>query len=146
MIKDSFKDFCDLYFLFKDYICFNKSSLDSKLRFFNVGNSKYIVWHDYLDCLWIVEAENGEEAVKEISEKIVAFGKFANRHGEDSTGIEVFDFSVRTYNLLRRAGIHTVGDLTKLSFDQIKKIRHLGPKSAEEIFSKLNERGIMLNE
>jgi DNA-directed RNA polymerase subunit alpha len=51
--------------------------------------------------------------------------------------IEDLDLSVRSYNCLKRAGIHTVEDLTKKSEDDMLKVRNLGRKSLDEVIKKL---------
>jgi DNA-directed RNA polymerase subunit alpha len=51
---------------------------------------------------------------------------------------EIDDLSVRTYACLKRAGIDTVGQVKKLSYAQITKIRNIGRKSVEELEEKLN--------
>ncbi len=53
------------------------------------------------------------------------------------TAIEDLDFSVRTYNCLKRAGINTVGDLVARSEEDMMKVRNLGKKSLEEVIVKL---------
>lgn len=60
--------------------------------------------------------------------------------------IEEMDFSVRTYNCLKRAGINTVGDLTARSEEDMMKVRNLGKKSLEEVMQKLEEQGLNLAE
>ena len=45
------------------------------------------------------------------------------------TTIEDLDFSVRAYNCLKRAGIHTLQDLVNKSESDMMKIRNLGKKS-----------------
>ncbi|MCR5058127.1 MAG: DNA-directed RNA polymerase subunit alpha, partial [Clostridiales bacterium] len=60
--------------------------------------------------------------------------------------IEDMDFSVRTYNCLKRAQINTVGDLVARSMDEMIKVRNLGKKSLEEIIEKLDEMGLHLRE
>ena len=60
------------------------------------------------------------------------------------TAIEDMDFSVRTYNCLKRASINTIGDLTMRSMDDLLKVRNLGRKSLDEIDSKLAEIGLQL--
>ena len=51
------------------------------------------------------------------------------------------DFTVRTWNCLRRAGITTVDELSKFSVEQLMKIRNLGRKSMKEVINKMNELG-----
>lgn len=58
--------------------------------------------------------------------------------------IEDMDLSVRSYNCLKRAGIHTVEDLTKKSEDDMLKVRNLGKKSLDEVIHKLNSYGLNL--
>lgn len=58
--------------------------------------------------------------------------------------IEDMDLSVRSYNCLKRAGIHTVEDLTKKSEDDMLKVRNLGRKSLDEVIGKLHSYGLDL--
>ena len=58
--------------------------------------------------------------------------------------IEDMDLSVRSYNCLKRAGIHTVEDLTKRSEDDMLKVRNLGRKSLDEVLYKLSSYGLSL--
>ena len=60
--------------------------------------------------------------------------------------IEDMDLSVRSYNCLKRANIHTVDDLTKKTVDDMLKVRNLGRKSLEEVIAKLNSYGLSLTE
>ena len=56
--------------------------------------------------------------------------------------IEELDFSVRSFNCLKRAGINTVEDLINTSEEDMMKVRNLGRKSLEEVLAKLNELGL----
>ena len=58
--------------------------------------------------------------------------------------VEDLDVSVRSYNCLKRAGIHTVEDLTKKSEEDMLKVRNLGRKSLEEVINKLHDLGLDL--
>ena len=58
--------------------------------------------------------------------------------------IEDMDLSVRSYNCLKRAGIHTVEDLTKKTEDDMLKVRNLGRKSLDEVIQKLHSYGLSL--
>lgn len=58
--------------------------------------------------------------------------------------VEDLDLSVRSYNCLKRAGIHTVEDLTMRSEDDMLKVRNLGRKSLEEVIKKLEDLGFGL--
>ena len=59
--------------------------------------------------------------------------------------IEELDFSVRSFNCLKRAGINTVEDLINKSEEDMMKVRNLGRKSLEEVISKLNSLGFNLS-
>ena len=56
--------------------------------------------------------------------------------------IEELELSVRSFNCLKRAGINTVGDLSKKTLDEMLKVRNLGKKSLEEIINKLDSLGL----
>lgn len=58
--------------------------------------------------------------------------------------IEEMDLSVRSYNCLKRAGIHTVQELTSRTEEEMMKVRNLGRKSLEEVVAKLAELGLSL--
>ncbi len=60
--------------------------------------------------------------------------------------IEEMDLSVRSYNCLKRANIHTVEDLTKKTEDDMLKVRNLGRKSLEEVIHKLDSYGLALKQ
>ena len=58
----------------------------------------------------------------------------------DMTGL--LDLSVRAYNCLKRAGHHTLQDLTSLTEPEMMKIRNLGKKSLKEVMDKIKEMGL----
>ncbi len=58
--------------------------------------------------------------------------------------IEDMDLSVRSYNCLKRAGIHTVADLTRKTEEDMLKVRNLGRKSLDEVIAKLRTFGLDL--
>ncbi|MGN0820032.1 MAG: DNA-directed RNA polymerase subunit alpha [Christensenellaceae bacterium] len=60
--------------------------------------------------------------------------------------IEDMDLSVRSYNCLKRANIHTVEDITKKTEDDMLKVRNLGKKSLDEVILKLASYGLSLKE
>ena len=60
--------------------------------------------------------------------------------------IEEMDLSVRSYNCLKRANIHTVEDLTKKTEDDMLKVRNLGKKSLDEVILKLSSYGLKLKD
>ena len=60
--------------------------------------------------------------------------------------IEDMDLSVRSYNCLKRANIHTVEDLTKKTEDDMLKVSNLGRKSLDEVINKLTTYGLKLKD
>jgi len=60
--------------------------------------------------------------------------------------IEELDFSVRSFNCLKRAGINTVEDLISKTEDDMMKVRNLGRKSLEEVINKLESLGLALRD
>ena len=60
--------------------------------------------------------------------------------------IEELDFSVRSFNCLKRANINTVEDLISKTEEEMIKVRNLGRKSLEEVNHKLSMMGLGLME
>jgi len=60
------------------------------------------------------------------------------------TTIEELDFSVRSYNCLKRANINTVKDLITKSEEDMMKVRNLGKKSLDEVKAKLKDLKLQL--
>ncbi|WP_321971677.1 DNA-directed RNA polymerase subunit alpha [Paratractidigestivibacter sp.] len=58
--------------------------------------------------------------------------------------IEDLDLSVRSYNCLKRAGIHAVRQLVEFSENDLLNIRNFGVKSIEEVKDKLESMGLSL--
>eukprot|EP01059_Diplonema_ambulator_P016361 TRINITY_DN27807_c0_g1_i1.p1 TRINITY_DN27807_c0_g1~~TRINITY_DN27807_c0_g1_i1.p1 ORF type:complete len:100 (+),score=7.51 TRINITY_DN27807_c0_g1_i1:32-301(+) len=60
--------------------------------------------------------------------------------------IEDLEMSVRSYNCLKREGIHTVGELVTRSEADLMDIRNFGAKSIDEVKAKLTELGLALKD
>ena len=60
--------------------------------------------------------------------------------------VEELDLSVRSFNCLKRANIHKVGDLIQRSEDEMMKVRNLGRKSLDEVVQKLGQYGLHLRQ
>ena len=58
--------------------------------------------------------------------------------------IEALDLSERPRNCLRRAQVHTVGELVERTEDDLLNITNFGQKSLEEVTAKLDELGLSL--
>ncbi len=63
-----------------------------------------------------------------------------------STPIEQLDMTVRSYNCLKREGIHTVGELITRSEADLLDIRNFGSKSIDEVKVKLAGLGLALKD
>src|ERR1700742_1806852 len=60
--------------------------------------------------------------------------------------IEDLNLTVRSYNCLKREGIHTVGELVSRSEQDLLDIRNFGAKSIEEVKQKLAGMGLALKD
>ena len=149
-----------------DYIAIDSNYSPVKKVSINVENTRVGQSTDYdkltLD-VWTNGAFSGKEivslAAKILCEHIELFklsdvmsGPIVVPPKQDITGkiremsIEDMDLSVRSYNCLKRANIHTVDDLTKKTEDDMLKVRNLGKKSLDEVIYKLSTYGLSLRE
>ena len=89
--------------------------------------------------LSLSEDENDETEVASI---------FANVDQESNADldkqIEDLDLSVRSYNCLKRAGIHSVRQLVEFRESDLLNIKNFGAKSIEEVKDKLTSMGLNL--
>ncbi len=60
--------------------------------------------------------------------------------------IEALDLTVRSYNCLKREGIHSVGELVSRSEADLLDIRNFGQKSIDEVKAKLAGMGLHLKD
>jgi DNA-directed RNA polymerase subunit alpha len=60
--------------------------------------------------------------------------------------IEELDLTVRSYNCLKREGIHSVGELVSRSEADLMDIRNFGAKSIDEVKGKLHGMGLQLKD
>ena len=60
--------------------------------------------------------------------------------------VEDLQLTVRSYNCLKREGIHTVGELIGRSEQDLLDIRNFGSKSIDEVKAKLYEMGLSLKD
>ena len=83
--------------------------------------------------LMLDEAEEDEEG------EVVSIFAPENQetNAELDKQIEDLDLSVRSYNCLKRAGIHSVRQLVEYSENDLLNIRNFGAKSIEEVKDKL---------
>ena len=60
----------------------------------------------------------------------------------DEITLEELDLSVRSYSILKRKKIETLGDLRKLSYNELSKIRNMCRLTLREIVEMAKEYGI----
>ena len=74
----------------------------------------------------------------EVEEEASIFApEVTNDNAELDKQIEDLDLSVRSYNCLKRASIHSVRQLVEFSENDLLNIRNFGVKSIEEVKDKL---------
>ncbi len=149
-----------------DYIAIDSIYTPVKKVSYNVDSTRVGQNTDYDKLtleVWTNGAFSGKEiislAAKILGEHISLFslsdvmsGPIVVPPKADITGkiremsIEDMDLSVRSYNCLKRANIHTVDDLTKKTEDDMLKVRNLGKKSLDEVIYKLSSYGLSLME
>ncbi|MEV6565979.1 DNA-directed RNA polymerase subunit alpha [Streptomyces kronopolitis] len=60
--------------------------------------------------------------------------------------IEMLELTVRSYNCLKREGIHSVSELVTRSETELLHLRNFGAKSIDEVKAKLASRGLTLKD
>lgn len=105
----------------------------------------------------------GNKSLEEIKERLTSFelcllGSNFPSHNLSSSSIEYrknkileipiedLEFSSRTFTCLKRAGIDTIGDISRLSEYDLMHVRNLGKMNLDEIIQKLNGFGVSLAE
>jgi len=85
-----------------------------------------------------------ELSTTELEEDFMVERKSEEKNRNLEKPIEDLDLSVRSYNCLKRAGIHTLGELIEKSEEDMMKVRNLGKKSLKEVKLKLEEMNLGL--
>ncbi len=108
----------------------------------------------------VMPSDAVSQAAKILDKQLRLFFDFARRpkdgmseFGEAGTGavpgppdarIEELDFSVRTYNCLKKANVLTMHELVQLTEADLMNIRNFGKKSLNEVREKLESLGLSL--
>jgi DNA-directed RNA polymerase subunit alpha len=71
-------------------------------------------------------------------------GEGAEGDSAPNVRIEELDFSVRTYNCLKKANILTIPELVQITENELMQIRNFGRKSLTEVREKLAQLGLTL--
>jgi len=61
-------------------------------------------------------------------------------------GIEELDLTVRAYNVLKREGINTIGEVVKLSVGEVLDMRNMGEGGLRSVQDRLTAHGLKLRE
>lgn len=93
---------------------------------------------DYVGLFYDVSAARKERTFADLPQLQPTTG------GAPDVRIEELDFSVRTYNCLKKANIQTVADLQRTSEEELMNIRNFGRKSLVEVQEKLEGMGYRL--
>ena len=99
------------------------------------------ILNQYMGAFNALAEVEGEEEV-EVASIFAPEGQESN--AELDKQIEDLDLSVRSYNCLKRAGIHSVRQLVEFSEIDLLNIRNFGAKSIEEVKDKLISMGLNL--
>ena len=90
--------------------------------------------NQYMGAFLALSEREGIEEVEEVS---IFAPEGTETNAELDKQIEDLDLSVRSYNCLKRAGIHSVRQLVEFSENDLLNIRNFGAKSIEEVKDKL---------
>ena len=108
--------------------------VDAVLQAVNIVNQ-------YMGAFMALAETEGEEEVEVVS---IFAPEGQESNAELDKQIEDLDLSVRSYNCLKRAGIHSVRQLVEFSENDLLNIRNFGAKSIEEVKDKLISMGLNL--
>ncbi len=97
--------------------------------------------NQYMGAFMALAEVEGEEEVEVVS---IFAPEGQESNAELDKQIEDLDLSVRSYNCLKRAGIHSVRQLVEFSENDLLNIRNFGAKSIEEVKDKLISMGLNL--
>ena len=97
--------------------------------------------NQYMGAFMALAETDGEEEVEVVS---IFAPEGQESNAELDKQIEDLDLSVRSYNCLKRAGIHSVRQLVEFSENDLLNIRNFGAKSIEEVKDKLISMGLNL--
>lgn len=92
--------------------------------------------HYFIECYYsIIESEINKKILQLKLQKRDERG----RPNLENFSIEDLEFSVRTYNILKRNGIYNIKELSELLYDgSFAKFRNVGKKSFDEVYKKIN--------
>ena len=86
------------------------------------------------------------EDVEDVPAESIFAPEGPSKNFELDKRVEELELSVRSYNCLKRAGIHSVRQLIDFSENDLFNIRNFGAKSIEEVKDKLHSMGLTLKQ
>lgn len=102
-----------------------------------IGDFDWFYLAAALQAMWnIVAMENAERKQKIECATSHKTGTIDEKHG---TAIDELNLSVRTYNVLKRAGVETIEEIQSMSDVDLAMIRNLSRRCMDEVHSKLEE-------
>lgn len=108
-------------------------NFSKKTKEFIFNDKELNYYGDYFKKL---NLNNNNSEILEIKQK---FKEYFDKNNNDSKYlIEVFNFTPRTYNALKRADINTLEEILSLTKEDILKIRYIGIVNYNEIKEKIN--------
>jgi DNA-directed RNA polymerase subunit alpha len=111
--------------------------------------------------VWTNGAVRPDEAIAQSSKLLIDHFRLIGGTGEEEGGlgaaggdpaqarllaspVEDLELSVRPYNCLKRANIHTIGDLVQHTEEEVANVKNFGRKSLGEVVEKLGAVGLSL--
>ena len=102
-----------------------------------IGDFDWFYLAAALQAMWnIVAMENAERKQKIECATSHKTGTIDEKHG---TAIDELNLSVRTYNVLKRAGVETIEEIQSMSDVDLAMIRNFSRRCMDEVHSKLEE-------
>lgn len=101
---------------------------------------------DKSNIKFVKETTERKTVKKSVERKSLIFKDSKNDISVLNTKVEEMDFSVRTYNCLKRAGLNTAGDIIKKDITDVSRIRNLGRNGQIEVVAKLRKLGLKLKD
>lgn len=116
------------------------------------NRGRYVNLQDYYSKHGAYEENSDKflEAIKKLKDKEISNTNYIEDIHDEAVikvlnkSIDELNLSLRASNCLKNANIHTIGELTKKTEDDLAKTRNFGKISLLEIKTKLHELGLTL--
>lgn len=121
----------------KQVLCIKNMGFSPEIEKFVFNNARYQTIGDYLNVNITDEIYCAE--IRKIALERFSDGNLESDFGQ--TPISALKLSNSTENRLRRAGIHTVESLLKMTEDEINALRNVGERTFREITDSISKQG-----